>query len=75
MVQKNGGKMTNSLRRVDKFGTILYINENNKLHREDGPARICSDGTQVWHKNGFIYRENGPSVIFSDGNRSYYKKE
>jgi hypothetical protein len=39
-------------REVDKWGTIVYHNENGKLHREDGPAVIWSNGTVEYWKNG-----------------------
>jgi len=32
------------------------------LHREDGPARIYSNGTKQWYKNGVLHREDGPAV-------------
>jgi hypothetical protein len=35
---------------------------NGHLHREDGPARIYSNGTKQWYKHGVLHRENGPAV-------------
>ena len=32
-------------------GTIEYRNEQGKLHREDGPAYIGADGTELWYLN------------------------
>ena len=75
MAQKNGGKMTNSSRKVDKFSEIEYRNENGEKHREDGPAVIYSDGTQCWCKNGKLHREDGPAAIYSNGTQCWYKND
>ena len=42
--------------------------QNDKLHREDGPASILyrADGSvksEAWYKNGAIHREDGPAQI------------
>ena len=36
-------------------GIILYKNDDEELHREDGPAVIRPDGTKFWCLNGEIY--------------------
>ncbi len=33
-------------------GDIIYLNDNNELHRIDGPAIICKDGGEYWFENG-----------------------
>jgi len=40
--------------RIDYNGSI-YWKVNRKLHREDGPAIECSDGTNYWYLNGIRY--------------------
>ena len=40
-----------------------WYDENNNLHREDGPAVICTYGSQFWYKHGKQHREDGPAVI------------
>ena len=35
-----------------------WYNSNNKLHREDGPAIIYSNGYRGWYINGKKYSEN-----------------
>lgn len=37
------------------------------LHREDGPAVIRSNGTEVWYRFGKIHREDGPAIIHREG--------
>ena len=60
-------------REVDKRGTIVYRNEQGKIHREDGPALIWADGTIMWYNNGKLHREDGPAVIGSSGMAWWYK--
>lgn len=52
-------------------GTILYENDKGRLHREDGPALINSQG-EFWYWNGSQHRVDGPAVILKDGSTSYY---
>ena len=54
-------------RTVKAMGDIQYCDENGDLHREDGPAFIMADGTEIWFINGKIHREDGPSEVSSDG--------
>ena len=49
-----------------------YYNDNGKLHREDGPAEIYPDGTQIWYLNGRLHREDGPAVIHPDGTQFWH---
>lgn len=37
---------------VDMRGTRWYYNNVNQLHRTDGPAIECADGTKRWYING-----------------------
>ena len=45
---------------------------NDKLHREDGPAIVCTNGTKFWYLNGKLHRENGPAVIHANGDKCWY---
>lgn len=36
--------------------------EDGLLHREDGPAVVCSDGLEAWYRHGLLHREDGPAV-------------
>ena len=51
----------------------ISIYKNNKLHREDGPAVIDSDGYKAWYKNGLCHRDDGPAVIRDDGSKAWCK--
>lgn len=44
---------------------------NGVLHREDGPARIYSNGTKQYYKHGILHRENGPAI---EANHNYCMK-
>jgi hypothetical protein len=52
---------------IDEFGTVLYYNAKQQLHREDGPAKIHYNGTKKWYFNGNLHRENGPAIEWGDG--------
>jgi hypothetical protein len=46
---------------------------NGLLHREDGPALIYWDETQVWYRNGELHRKGGPAVIYKYGHQAWYR--
>ena len=50
---------------VSKYKEWILI--NGKRHREDGPARIWSDGNRSWWINGKRHREDGPAIILANG--------
>lgn len=54
--------------------TENWRNENNKLHRVDGPARIHYKNGNItikeWFINGMAHRAYGPSDIFYNENGS-----
>lgn len=43
-----------------------------KLHREDGPAVVWADGTQLYYFEGKLHREDGPAVIHVSGVVSHF---
>jgi len=57
---------------VDRRGNKHWYNENNKLHREDGPAAEYADGTKRWYINGKFHREDGPAVEWTNGSKFWY---
>ena len=61
-----------SIKSVDKDGTIEYINEKRKYHREDGPAIEFPSGYKAWYINGLRHREDGPAIEFPSGNVEYW---
>ena len=44
--------------------TTEYRTESDKLHREDGPARIYNNGDETWWFNGKRHRIDGAAVKF-----------
>ena len=52
-------------------GTQFWY-QNDKYHREDGPAVIWADGSQEWYLNGKRHREDGPAIIYADGSQRWY---
>ena len=45
---------------------------NDKLHREDGPAREYANGDKYWYLNGKLHREDGPAREYADGTKVWY---
>ncbi len=54
----------------DNGDSFWYL--NGKLHREDGPAVECTDGTREWYLNGKCHRIDGPACEYSTGGRYWY---
>jgi hypothetical protein len=44
---------------------------DNKIHREDGPARESASGDKSWWLKGKRHREDGPAVEWADGSKSW----
>ena len=62
---------------MDKFyysdGTISSeIDWSKVIHREDGPARECSNGAKYWYMNDKRHREDGPAIEWSNGSVEYW---
>ena len=45
-----------------------WLSDENRLHREDGPAVIHLNGTEEWFVHGKRHRVGGPAVFGPDGN-------
>ena len=54
------------------YNRVEYYNAQYELHREDGPAIECSNGTNIYCINDQIHREDGPAVEYYDGNEEYW---
>lgn len=57
--------------KYQKPGKIYYY-QNNKLHREDGPAIEFGNGYIFWFLNGKRHCEVGPAVEYPDGNKEWW---
>jgi len=60
--------------KINKYGNKFYYKDKtmNILHREDGAAIECSNGSKAWYLNGKLHREDGPAVECNDGDKSWY---
>lgn len=56
---------------VDVHGTWRWYNEAGQLHRLDGPAVECVDGTSAWYKHGTLHRVDGPAFELANGYKEY----
>jgi hypothetical protein len=52
--------------------TIEDWYKDGKLHRDDGPATVISDGYKAWYWKGFFHRTNGPARIWGDGTKEWW---
>ena len=73
--QKPGGRAKKRMYRKELLedGTIRYYDDWDRLHRDDGPAIIGTEGEESWYKHGQLHREDGPALILSGGFLVYYK--
>ena len=53
-------------------GSKIWEDEEEQIHREDGPAFEYSSGRRIWYKNGFLHREDGPAIIYEDRTHLYF---
>jgi hypothetical protein len=51
---------------------IEFFDENDELHKEDGPAVIWSDGSEFWYLHGQLHRIDGPAIEFPNGYKMWY---
>ena len=57
---------------VDEGGFTCYWNDNDLLHREDGPAVFHPNGVEEWCFNGKYHREGGPALKYFDGTEIWF---
>ncbi len=50
---------------ITKNGIIIYRNEKNQYHREDGPAIKYFHGGKNWYINALFHRIDGPAIEFN----------
>lgn len=56
-----------------KDGNVLeYYDYDRGLHRIDGPAIECNDGSKYWYINGKRHRVDGPAIEWADGYKAWY---
>jgi hypothetical protein len=52
--------------------TSIYKYRDKILHRIDGPARECSDGSKEWWVDGKLHKVDGPAVEFTHAGKHWY---
>ena len=57
---------------VSHFGTKMWRNKQNHLHRRNGPGVEYVGGRKVWYLNGRRHRQDGPAVIYPDGETQWW---
>jgi hypothetical protein len=61
-----------STQKTYSHSTRFWFNDNNELHRTDGPAAEWANGDREWWVNGLLHRADGPAIEWEDGDREWY---
>ena len=51
---------------------IFWYDDENRLHRQDGPAIEYADGGRAWLKHGLMHRLAGPAVVYAGGHTEWW---
>ena len=54
------------------IGHAVHYDQDNRIHREDGPAVIFEDGHEEWYRHGQKHREYGPADKDINGEYQWY---
>jgi hypothetical protein len=54
------------------IGSTIHLDEENRFHKEAGPAIIETDGDKYWFKHGKLHRLDGPASEFADGGKEWF---
>lgn len=54
---------------IDEYGDKHWYNEQNQLHRTDGPAVEYANGLKSWHQNNKLHRTDGPAIDHPCGSK------
>lgn len=58
--------------REDIGGNRIWLDEDGRFHREDGPAIIRGDGAEFWYRHGVVHRDYGPAITWPDGFEEFW---
>ena len=65
----------NELPAVTQDNDLQLWYQKGQVHRDNGPAIICKDGTRAWYQNGLLHRDNDlPALIDASGTREWYQR-
>ena len=57
---------------VNEWGTLIYRNSQDELHRHHGPAVECANGDKEWCLNDQLHRTDGPAMEYANGTKEWY---
>jgi hypothetical protein len=58
--------------RTSSDGCKRWFDDENRLHRTDGPAEEWPDGSKCWHLNGVRHRIDGPAFEKPTGYKEWW---
>lgn len=61
-----------SVKTINSRGDELWIYSGSRFHREDGPAVILADGTEMWWQYDNLHRADGPAIMRPGGNMEWW---
>ena len=62
VIKFTGQYFKNSKNEYEKLFVHQYY-KNGKLHRDNAPAKVYTNGNEVWYYHGKIHRDNAPAII------------
>ena len=57
------------------YGIKYWYNQQDQLHRDDGPAVEHSNGDKYWYQHDILHRDDGPAVEYANGNKEWYQHD
>jgi hypothetical protein len=54
-------------------GVIEWRDDDGRLHRQGGPARVSPSGREEWFRHGNLHRADGPAVVHANGSEKWYR--
>jgi hypothetical protein len=64
--------MSESTMEIDETGDKVWRNSKDVVHRTNGPAVECVNGTKKWCVDGRLHRLDGPAIEFFDGTKAWF---
>ena len=58
---------------TDEYENKWYFNEQDQLHRINGPAIDYTCGIKFWYQNGKLHRIEGPAIEHPDGCKYWFQ--
>jgi hypothetical protein len=62
LIKFTGQYFKNSNNEYEKLFVHQFY-KNGKLHRDNAPAKVYTNGNVVWYQHGIIHRDDAPAVI------------